>query len=51
MLINKNKEGAWRITDIINGSWETRLYYFYTKKEALELFKEEFKTRRAKWVN
>ena len=47
MLINKNKEGAWRIKDIINGNWETRLYYFYTKKEALELFKEEFKTRRS----
>lgn len=47
MLIDKNKEGAWRIKDIINGNWETRLYYFYTKKEALELFKEEFKTRGA----
>jgi hypothetical protein len=47
MLIDKNKEGAWRIKDIINGYWETRLYYFYTKKEALELFKEEFKNRRA----
>ena len=47
MLIDKNKEGAWRIKDIINDSWVTRLYYFYTKKEALELFKEEFKNRRA----
>ena len=47
MLIDKNRDGAWRIKEIINGSWETRLYYFYTKKQALKLFKEEFKTRRA----
>lgn len=47
MLIDKNKEGAWRIVDIIDGYSETRVYYFYTKKEALKLFKEEFKTRRS----
>jgi hypothetical protein len=46
MIIDKNREGAWRITDIVNGYLETRVYYFYTKKEALKKFKEEFKNRR-----
>ena len=42
MTVDKNREGAWRITDIVNGYWETRVYYFYTKQEALKKFKEEF---------
>ena len=41
MTIDKNAEGAWRITDIVDGYLVTRVYYFYTKKEALKLFKEE----------
>jgi len=42
MIIDKNQEGAWRIKDIVNGYWETRVYYYYTKKEAIDNFKEEF---------
>jgi hypothetical protein len=40
MIIDKNREGAWRISDIINGYWVERVYYFYTKKEAIKLFRK-----------
>jgi len=39
MIIDKNNEGAWRISDIINGYWESQVYYFYTKAEALKKFR------------
>jgi hypothetical protein len=41
VTIDKNNEGAWRISDIIGGYLVTRVYYFYTKREAVSLFKEE----------
>ena len=40
MIIDKNNEGAWRISETINGYLETQVYYFYTKQQAIELFKE-----------
>ena len=40
MIIDKNNEGAWRISDIINVYWETKVYYFYTKKDAIKLFRK-----------
>jgi len=43
MIIDKNREGAWRISDIINGYWVSRVYYFYTKREAIKLFRKENK--------
>ncbi len=42
MIINKNKEGAIKISDIINGYWVTKVYYFYTRKDAIKLFKQEY---------
>jgi hypothetical protein len=42
MSIDKNNEGAWRISDIIGGYLVTRTYYFYTKREAIAKFKAEF---------
>jgi hypothetical protein len=42
MIINKNKEGAIKISDIINGYWVTKIYYFYTRKNAIKLFKQEY---------
>lgn len=45
MTIDKNKEGAWRISAFVGeGAGEyllTRTYYFTTKREAIRLFKEE----------
>jgi len=35
--------GAWRISDIVRGVLVTRVYFDYTKKEAVALFKEEMK--------
>jgi len=43
MIIDKNNEGAWRISDTINGYLETKVYYFYSKKEAVKLFREHKK--------
>ena len=40
MTIDKNLEGAWRICENINGYFETKVYYFYTKKEAMKLFRQ-----------
>ena len=40
MIIDKNNEGAWRISDIIKGYWYTKVYYFYTKKEAIKMFRK-----------
>jgi len=39
MIIDKNNEGAWRISENINGYLETQVYYFYTKAEALKKFR------------
>jgi hypothetical protein len=45
MIIDKNKEGAWRISAFVGeGAGEyllTRTYYFTPKREAIRLFKEE----------
>jgi hypothetical protein len=42
MTITKNNEGAWVIYATDNeGYLVTRRYYFYTKREALTLFKQE----------
>ena len=47
MYIDKNAEGAWRISAIVGeegGEYTlTRTYYFYTKREVIRLFKEEIK--------
>ena len=45
MIVEKNKiNGSFIISDIKNGYWFTRVYYFYTKKEAVKMFKQELKT-------
>mgnify|MGYP005992338265 FL=1 len=44
MIIEKNKiNGSLIISDIKNGYWFKRVYYFYTKKEAVKMFKQELK--------
>jgi len=44
MIIEKNAQGAWRISENINGYLETQVYYFYTKAEAIKKF-NQFKKR------
>ena len=34
-IIDKNNKDDWRISEIINGNWEMRVYYLYTKAEAI----------------
>jgi hypothetical protein len=41
MTIEKNYEGAWVVSDIVGGYWVTRRYYYYTKREALAMFRRE----------
>ena len=45
--IDKNAEGAWRLSAFVGEGIDeyllTKTYYFYTKKEAIKLFKEEIK--------
>jgi len=43
MTIEKNINGYWLITDIINGYFVKKVYGGYTKKEAIQLFKKETK--------
>jgi len=49
--IDKNQEGAWRLSAFIGEGIDeyllTKTYYFYTKREAIRLFKEELKRERA----
>ena len=40
MIIEKNMEGAWLVSETIDGYLETKAYYFYTKKQAVKLFKK-----------
>ena len=42
MTIDKNNEGAWRISDIIDDQLIMEVYYYYTKKEAIQLFKLQY---------
>ena len=40
MIIEKNKYGAYVISDIVKGYWIDQVYYFYTKKEAIKQFRQ-----------
>ena len=40
MIIEKNKYGAYVISDIVKGYWIHQQYYFYTKKDAIKLFRK-----------
>lgn len=52
MTIDKNAEGAWRISDFVGeGAGEhllTRTYYFYTRAQAIKQFKEDSKREGAR---
>lgn len=52
MSIDRNSEGAWRISDIVGegagGYLLTRTYYFYTRAQAIKQFKEDIKREGAR---
>lgn len=41
MSIVKNREGAWVVSDIAQGYLVTRVYYGYSKREAVRRFKAQ----------
>ena len=45
--IDKNQEGAWRLSAFVGEGIDayllTKTYYFYTKREAIRLFRVELK--------
>jgi hypothetical protein len=43
MSTEKTTQGAWRIPDIIDGRLVSRVYFYYTKREAIAEFRAEFK--------
>ena len=43
MMIEKNIYGYWIVSDIIKGYLIERKYLYYTKEEAIRMFKKEFK--------
>ena len=52
MTIDKNREGAWRLSAFVGeGAGEyllTRTYYFYTKAQAIKQFKQDIKREGAR---
>lgn len=40
MTIEKTFQGAWRVSNMVNGYLVTRQFFGYTKKEAVAAFKE-----------
>jgi len=43
MIIERNYQGAWVISDIIGGYRVARQYYGYTKAQAVALFRADSK--------
>jgi hypothetical protein len=47
ILTDKNREGAWRLSAFVGEGYGeyllTKTYYYYTKAQALKLFKEEIR--------
>ncbi len=45
MIVEKNKiNGSFIISDIKNGYLFKKVYYYYTKEQAVKMFKKELKT-------
>ena len=40
MTIERQGNGSLLISDIVNGYYVKKVYYFYSKKEAIKLFRE-----------
>ena len=47
MIIERQSNGSLLISDIVNGYWIKQVYYFYSKKEAIKLFREYRKKEKA----
>ena len=47
MIIERQGNGSLLISDIVDGYWIKQVYYFYSKKEAIKLFREYRKKEKA----
>jgi len=47
MIIERQGNGSLLMSDIVNGYWIKKVYYFYSKKEAIKLFREYRKKEKA----
>lgn len=44
-MIIENIKGTWVISDLIGGYLRTEKYIFYTKREAIKLFKRKYENK------
>ena len=51
MIIERQGNGSLLISDIVDGCWIKKVYYFYSKKEAVKLFREHKKEMQPEKVN
>ena len=49
MTIERQHNGSLLISDIVNGYYVKKVYYFYSKKEAMKLFREYLKEEKTAW--
>jgi hypothetical protein len=47
MIVERQHNGSILISDIVDGYWIKQVYYFYSKKEAIKLFREYIKQEKA----
>lgn len=40
---SRTYQGAWELSTIVDGYFETQQYFYYTKKEATQLFRQHIK--------
>ena len=43
MIVEKQYNGSYLISDIVKGYWIKQVYYFYTKQEAIKTFRQYIK--------
>ena len=51
MIVERQGNGSILISDIVDGYWIKKVYYFYSKKEAVKLFREHKKEMQPERVN
>ena len=42
MTVRKTFQGAWEVSAVVGDYLERRVYFYYTKREAMAMFKAEF---------
>jgi len=51
MIVETQSNGSILISDIVDGYWIKKVYYFYSKKEAIKLFREHKKEMQPEKTN